>query len=122
MRGGGIIKIVKKIFPIVASVSILIVALSFAYYLVVFLPSKEKARQEIETQKLLQEEREEQETVEKRKECLKAAYDSMESSWNESCKKRGLEERCSLPSSIGESFKERLSEMENRCFELYSSD
>jgi len=36
----------KKIFPIVASVSILIIALSVTYYLVIFVPSREKATAE----------------------------------------------------------------------------
>ncbi|OGD87927.1 hypothetical protein A3H87_01815 [Candidatus Curtissbacteria bacterium RIFCSPLOWO2_02_FULL_42_37] len=35
-----------NLFSIIASVAILIVALSFAYYLVIFLPSKEKTMQE----------------------------------------------------------------------------
>ena len=38
----------KKIFLAVASIAVLIIALSFAYYLVIFLPSKEKTRQELE--------------------------------------------------------------------------
>lgn len=36
----------KKVFPIIASIAILIIALSVAYHLVIFLPAKEKARQE----------------------------------------------------------------------------
>jgi len=43
------IKLLKErglLFSIVVSISVLIVALSVAYYFVIFLPSKEKARQE----------------------------------------------------------------------------
>lgn len=36
----------KKVFPIIALIAALIIALSVAYYLVIFLPAKEKARQE----------------------------------------------------------------------------
>ena len=43
---------VKKLFPIIASISALIIALSIAYYFVLYLPSKEKAAQELQQQEL----------------------------------------------------------------------
>lgn len=42
----------KKVFYLVAIASILVIAFSIAYYLVIFLPNKEKARQELEQQKI----------------------------------------------------------------------
>jgi flagellar basal body-associated protein FliL len=42
----------KKLFYLIASISVLIVALSITYYFVSFLPSKKIARQELERQKI----------------------------------------------------------------------
>ena len=42
----------RRVFYLVAIASVLIISLSIAYYLVIFLPSKEKARQDIELLKI----------------------------------------------------------------------
>jgi len=70
----------KRILPIIASVFVLIIALSFAYYFVIFLPSKEKTRQEIETQKELDEKTWQEFNL---KECLSEAEKKYQEVWNE---------------------------------------
>lgn len=108
--------LVKRLFTFIASISVLIIALSFAYYLVIFLPNKEKTRQEIQNQKDLEKTWQEA----KLQDCLTQAHKV--DLWNKQCKARGLKEDCSLPSSIVTRVWEYQSKLRNDCFKQYPLD
>lgn len=126
----------KKIFPIFASISVLIIAFSAAYYFVIFLPNKEKANQEIEREKIqieLQKQEKERKGAEEesKKEtqkrmllqsCLKKAADNFTENWNDACEQLGRPKECNLPASWADSFNEKLEGEKNDCYKQYPLD
>jgi len=126
----------KKIFPTFASVSLLIIAFSVSYYLVVFIPNKEKAKQELEKQKVQLELQKQEEKKKEREEkarkksskeillhsCLERIQNNFSKNWNNACKKLGKEEECELSASWADTFYEALRDGKNDCFKQYPPD
>lgn len=79
MDGSGIIWLMRKVFYLIVSVSLLILAFSVAYFLVIFLPSKERAKQKSEEEKvqmeLQKQEQEKKEYIAKRTNECYAIYE-----------------------------------------------
>lgn len=103
----------------ILSIAGLIVALSIGYYLVIFLPQKEKAK--LEQVKAEQEARES--LLEKNKLSLQECLDNVKKAqlehWNKLCKAKGLKEECLQPLSIVELESKRSNTAREECFKKY---
>jgi hypothetical protein len=101
------------------AVSFLIIALSIGYYFVVFLPNKEREKQEsdlkIETAKL------EREQAKKRdlEYCIEVAHDHYISNWNLGCKGLGKKDECELPGRIAEGVTKVYNDGQELCVKEY---
>ncbi len=108
----------------------LIVALSLAYYLVIFLPKKEATR--IDQQKQDQEQQQqakadaikkvEDEKIANRKSlnlCLSMADISYSSFWDSECKGQGLRPDCTLPEYNADRVEKSKKDDKDACFRRY---
>lgn len=104
----------------------LIITLSIAYYLVVFMPQKEKAR--VEQQK--QEQQTKNDDIKKNEEqraankkalsfCLIAADISYSDYWNSECKSQGLKDDCRLPEYNADSVEKSKKTDQDNCFKRF---
>ena len=119
----------KKLFYLIASISLIIMALSFVYYFVLFLPQKEKEKYELEwkkfeleTQKIEEEKKESQEKSQLLEDCLNRVTEQYTEFWNSACQKLGREDKCDLPTSWAESFEEGHQLEKENCFKQYQVD
>ncbi|MBI4078810.1 MAG: hypothetical protein HY429_00755 [Candidatus Levybacteria bacterium] len=100
---------IRTFFNLSVITCILLIGFSVFYYFVVFIPSKEKTKQELETHR-----------KEQLQDCLSQAYDSYEKNWNEVCKIYNKEEKCNLSNSQSQRAEDRYKESKADCFKLYS--
>lgn len=105
------------------SASFLIVALSVAYYFIFYIPKQNDLKIRREEDKIEQEKKD-AEKVKLNKEldyhgCLARASGSYTSWWNDSCKGRGLEDDCRLPSYEADTINESLQKEKDRCLKIY---
>jgi hypothetical protein len=105
----------RNIFYLIAISSVLIVAISLAYYLVVFLPNKENTKLELELQEKIR-----RETL--LQECVQQAQQDYRTSWDKACINSGLAKECSLPIKVAEAIKEGLELEQNYCYKLYPTE
>lgn len=96
-------------FQKLIGLSILIASISLFYYLVIFLPNKEKQRQtRVENQ------------IKLRNQCLDSADLRYRLEWAVKCKEEGLDELCTgLPSRIANTLGQRRDKNADNCFKLY---
>jgi len=98
-------------FQRLLALSALIIALSFAYYFVIFLPSKEKAKQELK-----------QFNYEKLINCLNSLPNVYSLKWKEACQNRQLDDNCRLPSTTADSISEFIENVKEDCYKLNPVD
>ena len=100
----------------------IIIALSFSYYFVWFLPTEAKNKLELEKQKM---ESESSKGAQyyldqvKLDDCLEAAEDNQLFNWNKMCKDRGLKDDCKLPSDIVTRIEQQEKDDRETCFRRY---
>ncbi|OGI19666.1 MAG: hypothetical protein A3J06_03980 [Candidatus Moranbacteria bacterium RIFCSPLOWO2_02_FULL_48_19] len=111
-------------------VGALIVALSVAYYLVIFLPQKEKVRVEQQKQEQQQVQqakddavkRDEKEKSDNKKSltsCLFAADIGYTNNWDKACKKLGGGVNCGLPAEQADGLDRHKKNEQDNCFKRY---
>lgn len=111
----------KNIFAI----SLLVVALSFAYYFVIFLPNKHKVEQEFEVEKFDREMRFKAEQARDRdlnlEVCFETAYSNYKANWDLRCKNLGKMEndKCTLPAYLSDSLDEEYRQDQELCIKKY---
>lgn len=92
---------------------IAVLVLSLAYYLVVFLPQKEKMRlKEAETIR--------QESSLGLRACIAKAEDDRLAFWNQNCSSSGLDDNCSLPTETSNNVTKYYESWKDDCYKLYS--
>ena len=96
-------------FPI----SFLIISLSFAYYLILFLPNKQKAEQKLQIELYEKKTQAIQECIEKGNEKIKEARDKQ-------CKTLNRGEDCGLPKDMALRYDTAKVEMRDDCIKQYS--
>ena len=103
----------------ILSVAGLIVALSIAYYLVIFLPHKEQEK--INLQKQMQIETESKRNVDRTalNTCLDAVNNAGYENWNKYCETEGLKKDCNLPNYQSEKVNNYTKELKDECFKKY---
>lgn len=96
-------------------VAALIIALSIAYYFIIYIPDRDKLKAEVTKQ--------EQEKVEKNRillnSCLEDVDKSYNSNWQSLCKSSGKEENCGLPTYDVERVDKIKKENKEECFRKY---
>lgn len=99
-------------FQKLISLSVLIASLSLAYYLVVFLPDKERQKQvRVENQ------------IKLRDQCIDSSELRYRLEWAVKCKEEGLDELCTgLPNRLAKPLEQRLEEKLSYCFKLYPTN
>lgn len=107
-------------------IGVLIIALSVAYYLVIFLPKKEEIRIELQKQEQLAKEKEvDRLTTEKEankkdlEHCLLKVKLAAANFWQEECESMGRGEDCRLPEYNANRIDKSLKEDEENCFRKY---
>ena len=93
-------------------VGALLVALSVAYYLVIFLPQKERIAQD----------RQDQQRSQNKvflANCLDGAAKLHEQNWNEACASRGDGDRCGLPSNTSSRIDKSYESSKDDCFKKF---
>jgi hypothetical protein len=88
---------------------LLIFALSFAYYLVVFIPSKEAKKLKIQAS-----------FFKLRNDCAKQAESTYVQDWNNACSDLGQADECRLPNAYVADLDKRLQKLKDDCREQYS--
>ncbi len=113
-------------FKLVLLVSALVVAFSTFYYLMIFIPGKEKARTDWEREQAVSdaakesvEESDRQFNQRMLEACLTDAESSYTSYWNKECKGQGLSKDCSLPGYLADNASDFRKEIKNDCFKQY---
>jgi hypothetical protein len=88
--------------------SVLIFALAFAYYLVIYIPSQTKTKQDLETQR--------QANLQV---CLNNASINTNAQWNTDCADRGLKDNCLLPLVLANAVNGGLKDAQDSCYKRY---
>jgi hypothetical protein len=105
----------------IITASFLIIALSIAYYFVIFLPNKEQKKLELERLRYDKEQAKEKAKFE----CLAQAHDSYKKKGEQECIKRGYTKndienlKCQLPKSILEDLLKQQDDWQKSCLEIY---
>ena len=101
-------------------------AFSVFYYLVIFLPEKERTRIELERElaateaaKEASEEADRQFNQSMLEACLADAESDYNSNWDGECKSQGLSKDCRLPQYNADSIDDTRSERKDDCFKQY---
>ena len=98
----------KKVFPIVGSISALIIALSIGYYFVIFLPQKEEGKKaDSNRNKALLDI------------CLSTTETDYFDYWNKLCEKEKLEDDCGLSKYSADIANEFKKDSKEECFKKY---
>ncbi len=94
-----------------------------------YLTEKSKTERQFQFEREKEEQRESKERVEeimekhfggaKYEECMSDSYKNYVLNWNSSCKSRGLQEECQLPTETATRLDNERHRAEDRCFELY---
>lgn len=95
-----------------------IIALSIAYFLVIFLPSKERMRNDLEKEKIRLEANDKKNKEEKLQNCLDAAKNRFSSDFDLNVKKIGNKDG-SLPYYLVEQFNKTLNDEQELCVKKY---
>ena len=95
-----------------------IIAISVAYYLVLFLPQKERVKQEIEKEKIRLESEASKKKEEQLQSCVIEAEDTYTRRWNQAVEKLGREDN-TLPSDTSDSLKDRWVQDQELCVKKY---
>lgn len=88
--------------------AVLIVAFSVFYYLMIFIPEKERREEAEQTLRWTN-----------LNACLTATSDDYMAMWNQFCKDLGLGEDCILPFNLSDRCDEHYKEHRDECFKLY---
>jgi preprotein translocase subunit YajC len=116
----------KRFVQVSIVLAILIVALSVAYYLVIFLPQKDK--EQLDLQKQVQEQKQMEDKATKDASlqrslglhgCIIAADADGTSFWNTECKGLGLGEDCRLPQYNADRVDQSIKDAKTLCFREY---
>lgn len=97
----------KSLLAIIA-----VLVLSLAYYLVIFLPQKEKTR-------LKEDETIRQENSLGLKACILKAEDNRLAFWNQNCSSNGLGDNCSLPTATSNNVTKYYESWKDDCYKIY---
>ena len=107
----------------IVAASLLIIALSFAYYFVIFLPNKHKTEQELEKEKFNAELRYKKDREEIREDnfssCLDTAHKNLTNNWDIRCNSLNKENDCTLPNWSSEDINESYNNEQELCIKKY---
>ena len=106
-------------FQKLVATSLVIVALSFAYYLILFLPQKEQQRLKQEQQKEQQDNQLRQQQLLGLQQCLQNAENRTNYFRIKNCIDLGLENGCDLPRNRIEDVKNFLESLKQDCYKAY---
>ena len=105
---------------------LLIIALSFVYYFIIFLPNKESAKRELEREKFNAELRFKTEQAQNKENnlnnCIATAHEYLSSNWKLRCSDYGLnnkKENCNLPAYFAEDLNKDYKEDQELCIKKY---
>ncbi len=96
----------------ITKISILLIALSVSYYLIIFLPQKERTAIE----------QSEKHIIENKKaldSCLESSFNKHQKNWNNACLSIGQAFECGLPHSKSQRLEKVYTEDKNNCFKKY---
>jgi len=99
-----------------------IVALSIAYYFVIFIPQKESQKVELQKEELRINQEKEEKNTSALKTCLYQAELSASNYWNKSCKNFGINKReddCTLPQYNADAVSASKKNDQEQCYKLY---
>lgn len=95
--------------------STLIIALTLAYYFIVYIPKKND--QSLKNQITIT-----NEMLQARIKCLEGADSNYSMVWDKQCSTLGRKENCSLPQQLSEHIEKQRTDNKNNCFKLYPSN
>jgi len=95
-------------FQKLIGVSILILTLAFAYYLIIYIPGQANAKKELETQR--------QANLQV---CLNNATTLEITSWNQLCAEQGSPPNCSLPLQTANASNKGFQDNKDSCYKQY---
>lgn len=106
---------------------IIIVAVSVAYYFVVFIPQKESQKVELQKEELRTSQQKEQEKTSALKDCLHQADFNANAYWNKQCKDYGIDKNgnpylkddCSLDKYHADAVNAAKKNEQDQCYQLY---
>ena len=94
-------------------INLMLSKLNSLYYLIIFLPQKEKTRlKEAETIR--------QENSLGLRECIIKAENERLAFWNQNCSSNGLDDNCSLPTVISNNVTKYYESWKDDCYRIYS--
>lgn len=99
---------INKLVKLSIIFSVFIISLSIAFYFVIYLPSKDKAR-----------ERQLQENRELLDRCLNQKQERYEKAWANSCKELGKDNNCDLPTIISDGLDLMFRNDSEECYRRY---
>ena len=120
----------KRLLIVSVSILMVLVGLSTAYYLIFYVPSRDRIRQEqimeqerlgIKNEKVMQNRRKEE-----YESCLERAYEIYRAAWISKCKANGIEnengkETCAMRESMAKEVDEGHDKEKQACLEIYKS-
>lgn len=101
---------------------VVVIALSVAYYFVIFTPSKEAQKIELQKAQISAEAEKEQAKTISLRSCLYQADLSNTAYWNKICKTSGMDKReddCALEMHLADVAKSYLENEQEKCYKLY---
>ena len=114
-------KEMKKINLIQATmaIGILIIALSVAYYLLIFIPKNEQAKQEQRKLEIINQTEKEKLKKDAYNTCIKNAHTAYISEWSNNCEGEVKESGCSMSTEKRNAFTDAYEKNKDRCVTLY---
>lgn len=123
----------KKILAISASIFMVLVGLSVAYYFVLYIPQRDNAKQmqQLETEKVKSQAEQEANIIRERKyeACLSDAETNFRGAWISKCEANSIEitkdedglDNCLMPSAMSDSLREQYNRTKDTCLEIYKT-
>lgn len=115
--------ILDKAIKVSIGIGLLTIALSIAYYLVIYIPQRDlkkiEAEKQLQENKAISEKNANEDIEKKQRDCLSKVGNNMKEFWNSECKAKGLKEDCLLPEFNVERYDKMKNENMETCFRLY---
>lgn len=98
----------RATFNLSVIATFLLIGFSVFYYFVIFLPGKERVKEEeMQTRKI------------QLSDCLQRVEQNYKENWDKNCKTKNLEPSCTLPSYIANSVEDNRKQLKDECFKRY---
>lgn len=109
----------RNIFNLSVIATFLLIGFSVFYYFVIFLPQKEKDKEDQYKEELLLRQQNLRSQELKLDNCLSDAYDLYKKQWDSTCKLDGHKEDCTLPKYRSDTVEEYYKGLKEDCFKKY---